>query len=129
MPGLLCYRGSVRFLFKVEMRQDFLVCAGEPTLADWSENAGESSGTSSSLSKFHGILRMELDCFYITSYMNTRHPISLKRKGGCLGVVYKYRADEYIGLQQLPFTRLVIARIKAKMRWIMLRCLASGGGQ
>jgi len=32
-----------RFLFGVEMRQDFLVCAGEPTLAagvDWSENAG-----------------------------------------------------------------------------------------
>lgn len=50
MLGLLCYRGNVRFLFKVEMRQDFLVCAGEPTLAagiDWSENAGKSSGTSS----------------------------------------------------------------------------------
>jgi len=55
---------------------------------------------------------MESDCSCITSYMITRHPISLKRKGGCLEMVYKYTADEYIGLQQFPLTCLVMHELR-----------------
>jgi len=47
----------------------------------------------------------------ITSYMNTRHPMSLKRKRGCLEMVCKYAAGEYIGLQ-FPLMCLVMHELR-----------------
>lgn len=44
--------------------------------------------------------------------MNTRHPTFLKRKGGCLEMVCKYAAGEYIGLQQFPLRCLVMHELR-----------------